>query len=138
MRSSQHQLIPASVTAQLVHQALKKGREGAAIRVVTEAVSRLLGMPEIGALSEVIVAIPPTTEDSRYDALIGTGYAFAMQKHGLEPSAWMLSVPALPEEWVVDGGDLASAEFRAFIRESTPPIFLAKGILIRERDLITA
>lgn len=61
--------------------------------------------------------------------------AVAREAGGLAPAPWTRAVPALPTEWLWDGDDTASPEFRTLIRQQTPPLFLAKGILLRDRDV---
>lgn len=67
--------------------------------------------------------------------MLATGLAYVLTVRGLPTRPWMSAVPALPEEWLWDGDEDSSREYREYIRRQTPAMLLAKGLLSRERDL---
>jgi hypothetical protein len=130
-------LISAADTAVTVQCALDSADEPAAIRYLTEAVSRLIQAAPGAEISAEILAAPQSVSDVRYATLIATAFAYAMQTRGDEPMPWMTEVEPLDAEWLWDGEDSSSDAFRDFIRRDTPEIFRKKNILTRERDWIT-
>lgn len=130
-------LISAADTAATVERALEFGDEPAAIRHLTEAVSRLIQAPEGSEIPRDILAAPQPIKDSRYATLIATAFAYAMLGRGEQPMEWMTAVKPLATEWLWDGDSASSPAFRDFIRRNTPETFRAKNILTRERDWIT-
>ena len=130
-------LISAADTAATVQRALESGDEPAAIRYLTEAVSRLIQAPVGAEIPNDILAAPQPIDDVRYATLIATAFAYAMQTRGDEPMLWMTEVEPLAAEWLWDGDEGSSDAFRELIRRDTPTVFLAKNILTRERDWAT-
>lgn len=122
----------ATATAAQVKAALNDGEIDTANRLVTELLGRAINAADI---PPEVLEEPETTGDARYDTLIAVGLEYALEARGLAPAAWMTAVPALPTEWLWDGDEVATPEFRALIRQQTPPLFLAKGILLRDRDV---
>jgi hypothetical protein len=123
-------------TAESIRRVLDEGNIEAADRLLTEAISRILLASAGSAIPESILDPPQSTGSPEFDTLLATALAFALLKRGEAPRPWMLEVPALPAEWVWDGGYGVSLQFKDFIKRHTPPIFLAKNILLRERDLV--
>ena len=128
-------LISAASTAAQVEDALDRGDVEAADRVLTETISLLLLAPGGARIPAAVLAEPGSTGDRRYDVLLAVVVAFALDRRGTQVPAWAEQVPALDREWLWDGDVDASTKFRDFIRDRTPPMFLAKNILLRERDL---
>ncbi|WP_141989133.1 hypothetical protein [Rhodoglobus vestalii] len=128
--------ISAADTAATVERALELGDEAAAIRHLTEAVSRLIQASADSKIPQAILEAPDPIRDSRYETLIATAFAYAMSRRGEMPLAWMTDAKPVPTEWLW-GGDGASKPFRDFIRSHTPDIFRDKNILTRERDWTT-
>jgi len=126
-------LIAAKTTASAVDHALSQGDEPEAIRYLTEAVSRLIDAPTYQVIPDHILAAPAPIADQRYQTLLATAFAFAMQSRGMTPKVWMLSPKPLTKEWVW-ANDGASRAYKSMIRHDTPAIFLAKNILTREID----
>lgn len=123
----------AASTAAAIRASLDKNDIEGADRLVTESVGRV-----IIASNEIPMGIldePGSTGDERYDTLLAVGLAYALTSRGVEPRPWMEAVPALCPEWLWDGDDVAPPEFRAYIRRNTPPMLLAKGLLLRDQDL---
>lgn len=120
-------------TAAAVSDALRDDNVGLADRIITELFGRIINATvDIPAR---VLEEPGTTGDRRYDTLLATGMAYALATRGLPAEPWMDAVPALDQEWLWDGDDVASAEFRVRIRRQTPPLFLAKGLLLRDKDM---
>lgn len=126
--------ISADSAALAVWRALDQGNHEHADRWLTEAIGRLLTADLAVPIPDDITAEPSSIGDPPYDTLLATAFAFAMTRRGQEPLPWMVAPPALSAPWLLDGGYNAGAEFTEFIRAQTPEIFLAKNILLRERD----
>ena len=122
--------------AEGIRRALTVGNTNAADRFLTEATSRILLAPVDSEIPPDALAEPPSTGDQPYDTLLATALAFALSQRGAEVPEWMVSRPALTNEWLWDGGYDAEGPFKDFIRARTPDIFLAKNLLLRERDLV--
>ncbi|MHA6695621.1 hypothetical protein [Homoserinimonas sp. A520] len=134
IRTAEGAYLSARTTASWVADALPAGRVASADRVITEAISRLI--MSHGEIPAAVTEEPTTTGDRKYDVLLATSFAFALMKRGVEPLPWMVSLPALSQEWLWGDDCGASVEYTEYIRARTPEIFLRKGILLRERDLI--
>jgi hypothetical protein len=130
-------LISAADTAATVQRALDARDEPAAIRYLTEAVSRLIQAAPGAEISAEILAAPQSISDVRYATLIATAFAYAVQIRGDDPMPWMTEVEPLDAEWLWDGDASSSDAFRDFIRRDTPEMFRKKNILTREQDWIT-
>lgn len=120
-------------TADAIRGALRENNIERANRLITELFGRVINpaakIPS-GALDE-----PRTTGDERYDTVLAIGLGYALTLRGLPPEPWMNAAAPLMQEWLWDGDAEASPEYRSFIRGQTPPVFLEKGILLRDRDL---
>ena len=128
-------LASAASTATQVKHARDHGDVETADRILTGMISRLLLAPADTVIPDAVLAEPGSTGDRRYDVLLAVAVAFALDRRGAQVPAWAEQVPALDRQWLWDGDVDASTEFRGFIRDRTPPMFLAKNILLRERDL---
>jgi hypothetical protein len=128
-------LLSATDVAELVRENLERGDEEAAARNLTEAISRIIQAPD-GVIPTAVLAEPGTTGALRYDTLLATAMAYALGLRGQSAPAWTTNVQPLDREWLIDGDDDAGDEFRAWVRARTPAIFLAKNILVQERDWI--
>lgn len=116
-------LTTAADAAATVERALEFSNEPAAIRHLTEAVSRLIQAPEGSEIPRDILAASQPIKDSRYATLIATAFAYAMLGRGEQLMEWMTAVKPLATEWLWDGDSASSPAFR--------------DILTRERDWIT-
>jgi hypothetical protein len=130
-------LISAAETAATVQHALDADDEPAAIRYLTEAVSRLIQAAHGAEISNDIVEAPRPIDDVRYATLIATAFAYAILTRGGNPMPWMTDVEPLTTEWLWDGDDSSSDAYRDLIRRDTPDIFREKNILTRPGDWIT-
>jgi hypothetical protein len=119
-----------------VHEALFAGNTSSADRFISELASSILAAPSSIQVPEEVVEKPESTESHPYDVLLATVLAYAIEKRGGTPRPWMTEIASLPSEWLWDGGYGGSDSFRAYIRKGTPPMFLAKDLLLRERDLV--
>lgn len=131
-------LIPLSRAAELIRDALRVGHVAAADRALTDAVSRILHAAPDTPVDPGVTERAPTVGDEHYDALLTTAYAYALLRHGTQPPTWMLELHPLDREWLWDGDAEASLEWRSFIKQRTPDLFLRKNILLREGDLEAA
>ena len=129
-------LISATDTAETVERALACGDEAAAVRHLTEAISRIMQAPGSTQIPLSVLAAPAPNTDERYSTLIATAFAYAMLSRGETPRSWMTDVQPLESEWLW-GGDGASEEFRDFIRRNTPETFRSKNVLTHARDWAT-
>lgn len=126
--------LPTAVdTATAVSSALRDGKRERADRLVTELFGRVIGCAD--EIPPDVLAEPPSTGDQRYDTLIRTGLAYALHTRGISAEPWMTAVDRLTPEWLWDSDGASSAEYVDYIRAQTPRMFLAKGILLRDRDL---
>lgn len=121
-------------TAVAVRDALREGRTESANRLITELISWVIHLDD--PVPAAVLDEPTSTGDQRYDTLLGTALAYALTSRGESPAGWMQRIRPLPKEWLWDGDEDASAEFREYIRRQTPTMFRMKSILLRERDLI--
>ena len=128
-------LSAAAVAAGIKH-ALDADETTMADRYLAEATSQIILAPLGVAIPADVTSESPSIGDRHYDTLLATAFAFALTKKGVVPPSWMLDAPALSEEWMWDGGYDAGEPFKQFIKANTPPMFLAKNILLCERDLI--
>ena len=124
--------ITAPALALMLREMLDAGDTDGAIRWVTEAVSNLAAANPKHVPREVIVR-PGSTGDARWDTLLATSFAYAMQVNGGRPAPWMLNATPLAVDWAW-GRDGASNELIELIRGETPAVFRSKGILTRPRD----
>lgn len=125
----------AARTAAAIRVLLAKKDSEAADRLVAELLGRVIGAEgdiPVGVLDE-----PGSTGDVRYDTLLAVGLAYALTVRGRPVSPWMEAVAPLASEWLWDGDDVASPDFRSYIRRNTPPMFLEKGLLLRDADIRT-
>ena len=127
--TSEMKVLTASDTARAVALALEQGDESAAIRYLTEAVSRLIQAPSGADIPADAVAPPEPIQDVRYATLMATAFAYAMVTQDETPMDWMIDVEPLASEWLWDGDASTSAAIRALIRSDTPKNFLDKNIL---------
>ncbi|WIB65511.1 hypothetical protein [Curtobacterium sp. MCBD17_040] len=130
-------LITPAHLARLVGRSLDAGDTETANRLIPDAISRVAGAARLPGLPNSFTMVPPSTGDSRYDTLIATAYAWALEGRGVTPAAWMTDCAPLVPEWMWDGED-ATDEYRTFIRAQTPDLFLAKGLILLARDFTTA
>jgi hypothetical protein len=113
----------AASTAAAIRVSLDKNDFEGADRLVTELVGRV-----INASNEIPIGIldePGSTGDERYDTLLAVGLAYALTPRGVEPRPWMEAASALSPEWLWDGDEVVSPEFRAYVRRNPPPMFRA-------------
>lgn len=120
-------------TAEAVRVSLDMSDIEAADRLVTELLGRVIGAA--GDIPVGVLEKPASTGDIRYDTLLAVGLAYALTVRGHPVAPWMEEVAPLAHEWLWDGDDVASAEFRAYVRRNTPPQFMAKGLLVRDADI---
>lgn len=119
--------------AAAVGAALRENNIEAADRLITELFGRVISAP--GDIPAGVLDEPGSTGDERYDTLLAVGLAYALGTRGLPAATWMEAIPALTYEWVWDQDPDPLPEYREYIRRQTPPMFLAKGLLLRDRDL---
>ena len=120
-----------------VRVGLAAGNQGLAVRMLTEAIARLLSsggrdLPA-GTLDE-----PEPIGDPHFDAVLAAAVLYAAGLCGFVPPAWAVEAAGLPDERVWGGDGFESTEFKDFIRASTPAVFLERNILCRPRDWETA
>lgn len=120
--------------ADAVRTALASGETSTADRLVTELISCVLHADR--PLPAHILDAPESTGDERYDTLIKVALTYALTSRGQRPELWMLTAKRLPGEWLWDSDGAESPAFRDLVRRQTPQMFLEKGILLRERDLV--
>jgi hypothetical protein len=125
--NAQTRLISATDAAATIERALESGDEAAAIRHLTEAVSRLIHSPEHTEIPRIVLIASDPIKDAQYATLIATAFAYAMLARGEKPLAWMTDAKPLATEWLWDG-EGSSGAFRDLIRRNTPDIFRAKDI----------
>jgi hypothetical protein len=130
------EFITARHAAEVVHGALLLGNASSADRFISELASRILMAPPSIQVPEAVLEKPDSTGSHPYDVLLATVLAYAITKRGGTPRPWMTEIASLPSEWLWDGGYGGSDSFRAHIRKATPPMFRAKNLLLRERDLV--
>lgn len=130
---TEKQLLTARTTAEAVGAALRDNTTESADRLITELLGRVIDEP--GDIPAQVLEEPASTGDVRYDTLLATGLAYALATRGIPALPWMTAVPASKVEWLWDGDADSSPEFRAYIRRQTPPMFLDKGLLLRDRDI---
>lgn len=136
-RDASRYLISAPETATLVRDALRAGKNDLAVRMLTEAVARLI---EVGAsdLPGSMLTEPETTGDHRYDVVLATEWLYALNLTGVEAPAWTGVNPLDGDEWLWGGGGFESSEYRDLVRQDTPEEFLRVGVLTRRRDWVNA
>jgi transcriptional regulator with XRE-family HTH domain len=132
-------LIPTREIARAVRGWLRRGDEWAAMVEVVEATGRIhaLGTEPVGGLPRWAVEQPASTGDQKWDTILATGLAFSIQTIGGVPEPWMDDAAPLLEPTMLTGDDPGD-EYRARLRAQTPSLFLAKNILTRARDWMTA
>jgi hypothetical protein len=130
-------LISVPDTAAAMAEWFAEDNEESAIRWMTETVSRLIQSPHGRVIPAEIIAEPVSTGSLEYDTLLATAVAYALDIIGAESPEWT-NKPRLDAEWLWDGDGLSSTEWRDYIRKQTPPMFLGRNILCRDRDFRTA
>lgn len=133
-REPSRYLISARETSVLVRDALRAGKNDLAVRMLTEAVARLIGVGGTGIPDDVL-AEPASTGDRKWDVILATAWLYAMTLCGVEASAWM-HAERLDEELLFGGDGQESKEFKDYIRRQTPALFLDRNILTRPRDWV--
>ena len=127
--------LTAARTAAAIRVSLEKNDDEAADRLVTELLGWVIGAE--GNIPVGVLEQPASTGDVRYDTLLAVGLAYALTVRGRPVAPWMEDVAPLAREWLWDGDDVASSDFRAYIRRNTPSMFLEKGLLLRDADIRT-
>lgn len=121
-------------TARAVGYYLRMGRIDSATRYITETFGHVIDPTR--ELPAGVFDKPESTGDVHYDTLLATGLAYALTARGLQPAPWMMDVPPLDNEWFWGDPDGdASPEWRDYIRREAPSLFLAKNLVVRDRDL---
>ncbi|MEO7349249.1 MAG: helix-turn-helix transcriptional regulator [Terrimesophilobacter sp.] len=128
------QLISADAVSRVMARSIHKGDAEAAIRDLTEGVGRLIVAGEKGTKIPEWIAAKPMKQIGipLWDTFLATAFAYGLERAGHHVPKWMTDLPPLPEETLP--GDDPSPEFRAWLRERTPPVFLAMNILSRAED----
>ena len=128
------QLISADAVSRAMSRSLRNGDTEAAIRDLTEGVGRLVLAGEKGTRIPEWISAKPMKPIGipLWDTFLATAFAYGLEQAGQEPPEWMTDVSPLPEETLP--GDDSSPEFRAWLRERTPPVFMEKNILSRPED----
>ncbi|WP_130176585.1 hypothetical protein [Cryobacterium sp. SO1] len=119
---------------------LLEGDQAAALRDAVEIAGRIRALGSIpdGGLPTWATEPPPSTGSARWDTILATGMAYAIEQIGGEPEPWMEAVPPLGALSTLTGyepdeaysGDVYIERLRA----ETPARFLSKKILARDRD----
>ncbi len=127
-------LISAETISRAMARSLHKGDTEAAIRDLTEGVGRLIVAAGKGTQIPGWSVTKPAKPIGilLWDTFLATAFAYALETSGHDVPEWMTSVPPLPEE--TSPGDEPSPEFRSWLRERTPNVFLEKNILSRAED----
>jgi hypothetical protein len=135
MRGMGEVFYPAPWVAAQVRDELARGNMDDADRLISEAASRL--MLAAGEIPEAVLGRPGPTGSRPHDVLIASIWQYALERRGEQPRSWMTAVEPLPQPWLWDGDDVASPEWRAHVTARTPALFRARGLLLREADLIS-
>jgi len=127
-------LISAPEAAGMVRRHLADGNTATAVRMLTEAVARLIES-EGRDVPDAILAKPDSTGDAQYDAVLSTAFLYAANLCGIEPPQWTRIAP-LDHAYLWGGDGSESVDYIELIRRATPPEFLEKNILCRPRDWV--
>ena len=111
---------------------LRRHDEDAALRIVTQAFGSLQPHCTSEELDDFLVA-PRSTGDPRYDVLIAVLARWTSRRRGLRIPDWT-DVRALNEEWMPGTTGTPIPQWRDIVRRETPPEFLEKNILAREKS----
>lgn len=127
-------IIPANTIARSMARSISKGDTESAIRDLTEGVGRMIIAGDKGAqIPEWALRAPERSVGSQlWDTYLATAFAYALERTGQPAPSWMTDVPALSQE--TSPGDTPSPEFRRWLRQRTPDVFLRKNILSRPED----
>ncbi|SEB55477.1 hypothetical protein SAMN04489806_1091 [Paramicrobacterium humi] len=128
-------LIPTKRISSEIRNHLLAGDQAAALRDAVEIAGRIraLGTMPTEGLPAWATAKPPSTGSARWDTILATGIAFAIEQIGGRPEPWMEAVAPLDELSTLSGyepGDL----LRERLLAETPARFLGIRILCRDRD----
>lgn len=127
-------IIPADAIARSMARSISKGDTESAIRDLTEGVGRMILASDKGEqMPDWALSAPTRPIGIRlWDTYLATAFAYALERAGQSVPSWMTDAPALSQETLP--GDEPSPEFRRWLRERTPKVFLKKNILSRPED----
>ncbi len=134
-RDATAELIPARSAARSIRSWLRAGDSWSALHDAVEAAGRIRALGRIpdGGLPAWAVAEPPSTGSSKWDTVLATGLAYAIEQIGGQPAPWMEAAAPLPEPSLLSDDDPGD-EYRQMLLAQTPARFAAKNILTRDRD----
>lgn len=128
-------LIPTKRISSEIRRHLLAGDQAAALRDAVEIAGRIRGLETIpeGGLPAWATEEPPSTDSARWDTILATGMAYAIEQIGGEPEPWMNAAPPLEKLSTLAGDDPGEVYKKRLLAE-TPARFLSKKILSRDRD----
>lgn len=132
-------LIPTQRISEEIRGHLLAGDEAAALRDAVEIAGRIRALETIpdGGLPAWATQRPSSTGNARWDTILATGMAYAIEKIGGKPLPWMVTVAPLETLSTLTGYEPGET-YRERLRAQTPPRFLSKRILSRDRDWVIA
>jgi len=133
---SEKNLMSARTAAAAIAAELQSGDHTAALRLTSQAIDHFQQVSSENEISDFLKR-PSRIPDRRWDTLLATAIAWNAQSRGITAPAWTRK-PALTSEWIPGPPTDYSPEFIEFLKSDAEPMFLERGIIIRERDLVTA
>jgi len=132
---AQKHLMSARTAADAIAEELQSADQAAALRLMSQALDHFNQVSSENEISDFLKR-PSPIADERWDTLLATAVAWQAMRRGITPPAWTRK-PALVGEWVPGPRADYSPEYVEFLKSSAEQLFLERGIIIRERDLLT-
>jgi hypothetical protein len=115
----------------LIDTELARGDWDFALRLAFQTIAAVAAAPDDALVAEE----PAWCVDERFNVLVATGVAFALERRGLPAPSWTDREP-LSENWVVWGDEHGPSESWATrIRARTPKRFADRRVFLTENDL---
>lgn len=126
----------ARTAAQAITTEIRSGDLAAALRLTIQAIDHFRKATSENEIADFLKR-PTAIPDDRWDTLLATAIAWDAQRRGITPPRWTRR-PPLESEWVPGPAVNYSHEYTEFLRSNSEPMFLERGIVLRERDLAAA
>jgi len=132
-RMAADRLLPTEAVL-LIGVELALGDWDFALRLAFQAIAGVSMATEID-LPNLLAEEPAWCTDDRFNVLVATGVAFALERRGLPAPPWT-NRPSLSEDWIVWGDEHGPSEaWAARIRTRTPKRFADRRVFLTENDL---
>jgi hypothetical protein len=110
---------------------LARGEWDFALRLTFKTIAAVAATPN----DDLVAVEPAWCADERFNVLVATAVAFALERRGLPAPTWT-DRPPLSEDWIVWGDEHGPSQaWAARIRARTPKRFADRRVFLTENDL---